>query len=35
MIQLIEANPAAEALFAKMHAAAKDWDGKEAIRRLS
>jgi hypothetical protein len=34
MIQLIEANPTAEALFAKMQAAAKNWDGKDPIRRL-
>jgi hypothetical protein len=34
MIQLIEANPTAEAIFAKMHAAAKNWDGKDPIRGL-
>jgi hypothetical protein len=34
MIQLIEANPTAEAIFAKIHAAAASWDGKDPIRRL-
>jgi hypothetical protein len=34
MIQLIEANPTAEVLFARMHAAACNWDGKDPIRRL-
>ena len=33
--ELIDANPVADAVFAKFREAAADWDGKDAIRRLS
>lgn len=32
--ELIDANPVADAVFAKFRDAAKDWDGKDPIRRL-
>jgi catechol 2,3-dioxygenase-like lactoylglutathione lyase family enzyme len=34
MIELIEIGPAATALFAMVKAAARDWDGRDPVRRL-
>jgi Glyoxalase/Bleomycin resistance protein/Dioxygenase superfamily len=33
--ELIDANPVADVVFAKIRDAAKDWDGKDPVRRLS
>lgn len=35
MVELIEANPIADAVFAQFRAAAQNWDGKNPIRTLS
>jgi hypothetical protein len=35
MVELIEANEVAEAVFGKIRSAAKDWDGRNPIRSLS
>lgn len=34
-VELIDANPVADAVFARFRAAAEDWDGKDPVRRLS
>ena len=34
MIELIEANAVADAVFGQFRAAAQDWDGREPVRRL-
>jgi hypothetical protein len=33
--ELIDANPVADVVFAKFRDAAKNWDGKDPVRRLS
>jgi len=34
-VELIDANPVADGVFAQFRNAAKDWDGKDPVRRLS
>ncbi len=34
-VELIDANPVADAVFAKFRDAARNWDGKDPVRRLS
>jgi len=34
MVELITANPVAEAVFGQIRAAAENWDGKDPVRRL-
>lgn len=34
MVELIEANPIADSIFAQFRAAAQDWDGKDPVRTL-
>jgi hypothetical protein len=34
-VELIDANPVADAVFGKFRDAAKNWDGKDPVRRLS
>ena len=33
--ELIDANPVADVVFAKFRDSAKNWDGKDPVRRLS
>jgi hypothetical protein len=35
MVELIEANPVADSIFARFRAAAENWDGKDPLRTLS
>jgi hypothetical protein len=35
MLELIEVNPAVDALFGMVHAAASDWDGRDPVRVLA